>query len=62
MICKKIQKEEYVDGNVVWVPLCIDIQRQTLCVDIFAGNRFFAVIICIPFRWKKHMKHYSIIL
>ena len=26
---QKIQKEEYVDGNIVWVLLCTDIQRQT---------------------------------
>ena len=38
---QKIQKEEYVDGNIVWVLLCTDIQRQTLFVDIFAGNSVF---------------------
>ena len=33
---QKKHKEEYVDGNVVSVPLCTDLQRQTLFVDIFS--------------------------
>ena len=38
---QKIHKEEYVDGNMVWVPLCTDGLRQTLFVDIHSGKRFF---------------------
>ena len=38
---QKIPKEEYGNGNIVWVPLCTDVQRQTLFVDTFADNRFF---------------------
>ena len=38
---QKIYKEKYVDENVVWVPICTDIQRQTLFVDTFAGDRCF---------------------
>ena len=60
---QKNHKEEYVDGNMVWVPLCTDLLRQTLFVDIHAGKIFFlAVNKLMLFRWKKHMKHYSIIL
>ena len=59
---QKIHKEEYVDGNMVWVPLCTNGLRQTLFVDIHSGKRFFAVDKLILFRWKKHMIHYSIIL
>ena len=59
---QKIYKEKYVDENVVWVPICTDIQRQTLFVDTFADNRFFAVNILTLLRWKKYIKHYSIIL
>ena len=62
MICKKFKKKKYVDGNVAWVPLCTDIQKQTICVDIWEGNRCFAMNILILFRWKKYMKRYSIIL
>ena len=59
---QKIPKEEYLNENVVWVPLCTDVQRQPLCVDTFADNRFFVVKKLIPPRWKKYMKNYSIIL
>ena len=38
---QKNQKEEFVDRNVVQVPLCIDKQRQTLFVDTFPGNMLF---------------------
>ena len=38
---QKIHKEEYVDENMVWVPLCTNGLRQTLFVDIHSGNRFF---------------------
>ena len=41
MICKKFPKIDYVNGNIDWVPLCTDLQRQTLFVDTFAGNIFF---------------------
>ena len=55
-------KEEYANENFVWVPLCTDVQRQTLCDDTFPGNRFFAMKILILIHWKKHMKKYLIIL
>ena len=35
----KIPKEEYINRNIVWVPLCTDVQRQTLFLDTFAGIR-----------------------
>ena len=38
----KNPKEECVNGNIVWVPLCTDVQRRTSFVDIFAGDRFFS--------------------
>ena len=41
MICKKLKKKEYVDGNIVWILLGTEIQRQTLFIEIFADNRFF---------------------
>ena len=59
---QQIQKEEYVNVNVVWVPLCTDVQRQILYIDTFTDNSFFAVKVLILLRWKKYMKHYSIIL
>ena len=59
---QQIQKEEYVNVNVVWVPLCTDVQRQILYIDTFTDNSFFAVKVLILLRRKKYMKHYSIIL
>ena len=38
---QNMHKEEYVDGNIVWVSLCTNLLRQTLFVDIHLGNRFF---------------------
>ena len=38
---QKNHREEYMNGNIDWVPLCIDVQRQTLFDGIFAGDRFF---------------------
>ena len=39
---QKFHKEEYADGNMVWVPLYTDLLRQTLFVDIHSGNMFFS--------------------
>ena len=37
---QKNHKEEYVDENMVWVPLWTNGLRQTLFVDIHSGNFF----------------------
>ena len=39
---QKIHKEEYVDGNMVWVPLCTDVHIQNLFFDTFVGDRLFS--------------------
>ena len=45
-----LSKQDSSNGNIVWVPLCTDKQRQILFVDIFLDNRFFVVNILILFR------------
>ena len=57
----KIPKEEYINRNIVWVPLCTDAQRQTLLVETFTGDRIFPVKTLILIHWKKHMEniHYN---
>ena len=48
---QKYLKEEYVNGNIVWVPLCTNVQIQkNTFVDTFADNRFFAVKMLILLR------------